>query len=565
MKLLLNEFINLVKKKQERNIRILVKFILILTLLITLYSIVFHFLMLSEGKKYSWITGFYWTLTVMSTLGFGDITFGSDAGKLFSIIVLLSGLLFLLTMMPFLFIQFLYLPWLESQSRARAPREVPDTMENHVVFTNFDVVTENLIERLHLYHFDYVIIVPEIQKAIELHDLNYSVVTGEYGDPVTFRRTRIDKAALVIVNVNDMVNTNITFTVREIAPDVPIVSNADLIDSVDILQLAGSTHVLQFMKMLGQALARRVLGTRAQANIIGSVESLHIAEAAAMKTLLVGNTLKDMKIRESTGISVIGIWERGKFSIPTAETMITPATVLLLAGSTEHLRQYDAVFSHRPEQKQPVLVLGGGRVGRAAARALEERNIDYRIIEKDHELIRGPKYIEGSAADIHTLEAAGIDSTPSVLITTHDDATNIYLTLYCRRLRPDVQIISRATYDRNIPTLYTAGADIVMSYASLISNVILNLIRPGRILMLTEGLNIFRVGMHKSLIGKTIADSKIREETGCSIIALYHKKSMLINPPPNHRFTDDNDFVMIGMNHNEKKFFELYPEISKIN
>ena len=62
--------------------------------------------MLFEEKEFSWITGFYWTLTVMSTLGFGDITFASDLGKAFTLTVLLSGIVFLLVMLPFTFIQF---------------------------------------------------------------------------------------------------------------------------------------------------------------------------------------------------------------------------------------------------------------------------------------------------------------------------------------------------------------------------------------------------------------------------------------------------------------------------
>ena len=51
-----------------------------------------------EGEEHSWITGFYLTLVVMTTLGFGDITFTSDIGRVFSIVVLLSGVVLLLVM-----------------------------------------------------------------------------------------------------------------------------------------------------------------------------------------------------------------------------------------------------------------------------------------------------------------------------------------------------------------------------------------------------------------------------------------------------------------------------------
>mgnify|MGYP000744818440 CR=1 FL=1 len=122
MKLIFSELIHLKTKKQERNIWSLIKFFIALTAMVTVYSTLFHFLMIFENREFSWITGFYWTLTVMSTLGFGDITFQSDLGKLFSIVVLLSGTMFMLILLPFTFIQFFYAPWVEAQAAARAPR-----------------------------------------------------------------------------------------------------------------------------------------------------------------------------------------------------------------------------------------------------------------------------------------------------------------------------------------------------------------------------------------------------------------------------------------------------------
>ena len=93
------------------NTRMLLKFLLVLLFLFILFSVLFHVLMLHEGREYSWLTGFYWTMTVMSTLGFGDITFLSDIGRLFSVVVLLTGIVFLLVLLPFTFIRFFYAPW----------------------------------------------------------------------------------------------------------------------------------------------------------------------------------------------------------------------------------------------------------------------------------------------------------------------------------------------------------------------------------------------------------------------------------------------------------------------
>ena len=564
MKLIFSELILLITKKQERNIWKLIKFFLALIAMVTVYSSLFHFLMIFENREFSWITGFYWTLTVMSTLGFGDITFATDLGKMFSIIVLMSGIVFLLTMLPFTFIQFFYLPWLEAQARARAPRGLPAGTKDHVILTNYDSVAVNLAEKFRQYYHDYVIVVEDVKQALELQDLDLSVAVGDLGDPQTYQRLKAEDAALVVANIDDMMNTNIAFTIREISQKVPIVANADLDDSVDILELAGSTYVFQFMKMLGQSLARRVLGTTTRANVIGKIESLLIAEAPAMRTPLVGKTLFQSKLRETIGMNVVGLWERGRFDIPTPQTLINSTTVLLLAGSADQFNEYDEKFGRDSKYQAPVLILGGGRVGRAAADALMERNIDYRIIEKKQKLIEDERYIYGSAADINTLMQAGIKKAPSIIITTHDDPTNIYLTIYCRRLCPDIQIISRANLERNISKLHTAGADLVMSYASMVANTILNLLKPDELLMLAEGLNIFRVVVPPTYVGKSLAESQIRTQTGCNVVAVCDPGVSCINPGPTYRFGENNELILIGSGEAESQFFKMHSEMRKI-
>jgi Trk K+ transport system NAD-binding subunit len=564
MKLIISELVQLITKKQERNIWMLVKFFIALIAMVTIYSILFHFLMIFEHREFSWITGFYWTLTVMSTLGFGDITFATDLGKLFSIIVLMSGIVFLLTMLPFTFIQFLYLPWLEAQAKAKAPRELPEETRDHVILTSHDPVTIALVEKLRQYRHDYVLVIEDLQKAIEYQDIDLKVVVGDLGNPQTYRKLRVDDAALVVANVDDMMNTNIAFTVREISQEVPIVANADNDDSVDILELAGSTHVFQFTKMLGQSLARRVLGTTTRANVIGKIGLLLIAEAPAMRTPLVGKTLQQSKLRETIGINVVGLWERGRFNIPTAQTLINSTTVLLLAGSEDQFNEYDKKFGRDRKFHDPVLILGGGRVGRAAGDALTERDIDYRIIEKNQKLIEDERFIYGSAADINTLMRAGIKTAPSIIITTHDDPTNIYLTIYCRRLSPNIQIISRAILDRNISKLHTAGADLVMSYASMAANTILSLLKPGKLLMIAEGLNIFRVVVPQSYVNKSLAESQIRSQTGCNVVAICDREAMCVNPEPSFRFGENNELILIGSEEAESRFFKMHSEMIKI-
>lgn len=98
----------------RRNAKVPVRYVLLLLgIIITAFATSFHLTMHdAKGEEHSRVTGFYWTLTVMTTPGLGDITFHSDIGRLFRIAGLLTGVVLLLIVPPFVFIRFFYAPWL---------------------------------------------------------------------------------------------------------------------------------------------------------------------------------------------------------------------------------------------------------------------------------------------------------------------------------------------------------------------------------------------------------------------------------------------------------------------
>ena len=201
---------------------------------------------------------------------------------------------------------------------------------------------------------------------------------------------------------------------------------------------------------------------------------------------------------------------------------------------------------------------GGGGAG-AAADALWEREVPYRIIEKNPGSIRDPEtYVLGDAADRECLEKAGILEAPTTIVTTNDDPTNIYLTIYCRRLRPDMQIVSRATLERNVQTLHRAGADFVMSYASMGANAIYNVLEQDDVVMLAEGLDVFRYPVPRELVGRSLAKSRIREKTGCSVVALEANGKVTVNPSPELALPAAAELILIGTTEGERKFVQAF-------
>jgi K+/H+ antiporter YhaU regulatory subunit KhtT len=103
-----------------------------------------------------------------------------------------------------------------------------------------------------------------------------------------------------------------------------------------------------------------------------------------------------------------------------------------------------------------------------------------------------------------------------------------------------------------------------MSYASMAANTILSLLKPGKLLMIAEGLNIFRVVVPPSYVNKSLAESQIRSQTGCNVVAICDREAMCINPEPSFRFGENNELILIGSEEAESRFFKMHSEMIKI-
>ncbi|TVR29511.1 MAG: potassium channel protein [Nitriliruptor sp.] len=441
---------------------------------------------------------------------------------------------------------------------------MPDGMHGHLIVTGRDALEEALIQRAITADVPYVLIVEDIEEAAALHDLGYRVMVGALDDPATYRAAAMERAAMLVTVRSDQSNANIAFTAREVTPAGLIVATATSPDAVDVLELAGADHVIELGPLLGKAFARRILSPGAQCSVISTFEDLAIAEASAAGTELVGRSLSDLDLRQRFAVSVVGIWDRGALQIATPDLKVEESSILLLAGRREALDAYDQAYASDVNDPQTatdnhVVILGGGRVGRATADVLAAEGISSRIVEQRAERVeRFPDAVIGDAADLEVLTEAGIDGTPAIVVTTHDDDTNIYLTLYCRKLRPDIEVLGRVRLDRNISTMHRAGADFVLSYASTGATDAWNRLRDDSTLLLAEGLVVFRVDMPERLAGRELRTTDIPARTGCSIIGIVAGEGCRTDLSPDDILPRNGQLLLIGDDRAEERFFERY-------
>jgi len=548
----------------QRNVWLLIRYLLVLAVVIFVFTIGFHFIMLyAEGETHSWITGLYWTLTVMSTLGFGDITFHSDVGRLFSVIVLLTGIVMLLIVLPFAFIRFFYAPWLETQIRNRAPRALPEDTRGHVIFCNHDPIARGVIKRLERDGIPSVTLEPDPRRAGELLYDDVEVMTGDIDSRDTFDAARVDQARFVLANQDDVVNTNVTLTVREAAPDVPLATIVGHDDAEDILELSGATHVLPIKRWLGEQLATRINARHAELHPVGQYRDLRFAELPVHETPLVGQTIREAGFRAKHGVSVCGIWERGTFKPARPDHTLTPSSVAVVAGRTAQLQTLNERISSYDENPNPVLVIGGGTVGGAAVLALERRDVPVHLVERSRDRCRALRshceaVFHGDASDYDLLKKAGIESAPAVLLTTNDDAVNIYLAAYCRRLNTDLRVVSRITHERNLEAIHRAGADFVLSYTTLGVEAVYSAIKNKRLVVLGEGVDLHIRTVPPTLEGRTLAESEIGARTGLNVVAIEHDGAFETELTGQTELPAEGRLLLIGSEEQASTFVEVF-------
>ncbi|TGU72213.1 sodium:proton exchanger [Geomonas terrae] len=114
------------------------------------------------------------------------------------------------------------------------------------------------------------------------------------------------------------------------------------------------------------------------------------------------------------------------------------------------------------------VVVGYGPTGKTLARLLAENGIEPFVVEMNLQTVRqlqkeGTAALYGDVTLRDTLEAAGMASAVALVLTSAGMQGEEDVIKLARELNPEVRILARATYLRDVPGLYRAGADAVFS------------------------------------------------------------------------------------------------------
>ena len=498
-----------------------------------------------ENRPRTFLDSFQFAVEMFTTTGFGgDAPWESEQMRAFIAVTDLLGMGLLVGALPVV-----ARPVLETILTETAPTALDDEVTDHVIVCSYTTRAEVLIEELDAREVPHVVVESDRERANELYGDGHRVIRADPESSEGLNAARLPAARSLVVDVSDQVDASIVLAAKELAEDVPVVSVVEDPDLERYHRLAGADHVLSPRPLLGRGLAAKVT-TALRTEIDEAIDiddRLKIAEVSVRHGGdLAGATLAESGIRERAGVNVVGAWFQGEFDpSPSPDAALTRGTVLLVSGRPDQLERLVEMTqsSVRRFTAGRTVIVGYGQVGRTIAGELEDADIPYTVVDTED---KPGVDVVGDATNPETLASARVEDADTVALALPDDTTTEFATLVIRDTAPDTEIVARIEEDANVSKTYRAGADYVLSLATVTGRMSAARLLEGRdVLSVEQQVEVVRVEA-PGLVGRTLGDADVRETTDCTVMAIERDADVITEMGPRTTVEPDDELIVVG-------------------
>lgn len=256
---------------------------------------------------------------------------------------------------------------------------------------------------------------------------------------------------------------------------------------------------------------------------------------------LVGRPIRTLREHMPTvDMRVAAIFRRDSPIHPEGETIIEDGDEVFFVATREHSRAVMGELRRLDRPYRRLMIAGGGNIGRALARTLEE---SYQIKVIEHNPLNARRLAEeldhtmvlnGDATDAELLAEENIEDMDVFLALTNDDEDNILSSMLAKRLgaRKVMCIVNRAAY---VDLIQSGPIDIALSPHQITIGALLTHLRRGDVVAVhslrhgaAEAIEIVARGDEKTskVVGRPI--SKLDLPPGTTIGALAREGEVVI-------------------------------------
>ncbi len=303
-------------------------------------------------ERMSLTDALYMTLITISTVGFGEVRPLSQAGRIFTMVLILLGVGVVTTTISNA-IGIVLGPRLWLSIRQRTMERVIMTIENHYIVCGYGRMGEQIIGDLVARGEPYVLVEADPERQEELLEANIPFVIGDATTDETLLEAGIERArGLVAAVEGDSDNVMIVLTARELNPKLLIVARVTSGENESKLRRAGANRVVSPYQIGGHRLTLALLRP-AVSDFLDRIFSFH--EDIDMEigqiylragARLAGQTIASCELRQTHQVSILAIQK------PNREVIITPSpaqelevgSTLIIIGPPETVYELEKEF-----------------------------------------------------------------------------------------------------------------------------------------------------------------------------------------------------------------------------
>ena len=283
----------------------------------------------------------YQTVTTVSTVGFRELFPMSASAKVFTIVLILTGVGTVLYAFGVVLEAVIEGDLFNVWGKRRMERTI-NQLKDHIIVCGFGRVGRAVAANLAASGEDFVIV---DQDGERFADVDYLTVVGDATDDDVLRRAGIERArALVAATSTDTTNVYLTLSGRALRPDLFIVGRARIADSESKLLRAGANRVINPQAIGGSRIAALLMQPHV-AEFLDVVTheaqmEFRLAEVPVPALCPLANqSLRETRLRERTGALVLALRDAdGQFTTnPGAETVVSGGDVLIVIGTSNQI------------------------------------------------------------------------------------------------------------------------------------------------------------------------------------------------------------------------------------
>jgi voltage-gated potassium channel len=308
-------------------------------------TIGYHFL---EGMSY--FEALYFTVTTITTVGYGDLVPKTTGGRIFTMILVLSGVFTMFYAATALIRTVVSGELAEHLGKQQMERTLAQ-MKDHIIVCGYGRMGKLVCSEFALAKIPFVIVDEKAQLLRDFAVPGGVPVVGDATADEVLEHAGVDRArALVTVMASDAANLYTTLSARLLNSKLFIVARVEAPHSEQKLLRAGANRVVSPYQIGGSRVAQAVL----RPNVVDFIElatraehiELQLEEACIdAKSTLVGNSLKDSRLRSELKIIVVAVKKSGGHMLfnPDPETTLEAGDILLAIGHMEQLKRLEAL------------------------------------------------------------------------------------------------------------------------------------------------------------------------------------------------------------------------------